>query len=72
MLRGALEDLSPLDLDDIFVIVANTAKDELDLFVDYIYGNKLDVRLINSPFYQWIDFEYKANELIERRPEKQR
>ena len=57
MLRKTLEDISPLDLDELSIIVSNTANDELYLFVDYIYGNKLDVRLISSPLYQWIDFE---------------
>ena len=67
MLRKALEDISPLDLDELSIIVSNTTKDELSLFVDYIYGNKLDVRLASSPLYQWIDFEYRPNEQIQQK-----
>ena len=62
MLRKALENIPPLDLDELSIIVSNTCKDELDLFVDYIYGNKMDVRLTTSPLYQWIDFEDRLNE----------
>ena len=59
MLKNALKDIAPMDLDEMEIIVPHTTKLELDFFVQYLYGNHLDRRLLYSSLFQLIDCDGK-------------
>ena len=59
MLKNALKDIAPMDLDEMEIIVPHTTKVELDLFVQYLYGSHLDMRLLYSSLFQLIDCDGK-------------